>query len=118
MIGITSSGASQALASLDHHIAHLGDLEARLDAASDLGYEETRHRFDTEGDGDWPPLSEATVAKKASQGYSEPARVLYAEGNLYESATSPTGPYSMRLHLRTEGRQSVIMLVDWESGGW
>jgi hypothetical protein len=118
MFGITSSGVTQAIASLDLHLAHLTDLSHRLEEASDVVYEETRHRFDTEGDGDWPQLAESTIAKKEAQGYGEPARILYAEGNLYESATSPAGPYSLRMHIRTTGKQSIVMLVDFENGGW
>jgi hypothetical protein len=115
---IKSTGGAQAIASLDLHAAHFGDLHSRLEAASDLVYERTRQRFDSEGDGEWPELSEATVAKKVSQGYGEPARILYAEGNLYESATSPMGPYSNRIFDRSLGHESVAMLVDWENDGW
>lgn len=113
-----STGHSQAIALLEHHALVVEDMSARLDEASDYVYEATRHRFDTEGEGEWPELTEATVAKKVSQGYSEPERILYAEGNLYESATSPNGPYSQRFHHDTPGRQSVIMLVDWDLDGW
>jgi hypothetical protein len=119
MFAITSSGASQALAALELHAVAAESVHARLEAASDYIYEQTRQRFDEEGEGEWPQLSEATVAKKESQGYSDPARILYAEGNLFESATSPLGPYSARIFLSEPGHSSVSMIVDWESdGGW
>src|SRR5664280_2475227 len=122
MIGITSQGATQMRASLDLRAALAFDMSARLDEASDFIYEATRHRFDTEGDGQWPALAESTVAKKESQGYAEPARALYAEGNLYESATSPNGPYSLRMHIKggmgLVSSESVVMIVDFESDGW
>jgi hypothetical protein len=67
----------------------LEDLAPELIAASDVIYEHTRQNFETRGDGGWPPLAESTVQRKTSQGYAEPDRPLYAEGNLFESATSP-----------------------------
>jgi hypothetical protein len=122
MFSFTGSGATQALAALDLHAAHSLDLSARLDEASDFVYEATRHRFDAEGEGEWPELTESTVAKKESQGYAEPARPLYATGNLYESATSPNGPYSTRIHVKSgiglASTESVVMLVDFDSNGW
>lgn len=118
MLGLLLSGDKKIAASLNGYAAHTADLGARLEQASDLIYEETRHRFDTEGDGEWPQLAESTVAKKESQGYGEPARALYAEGNLYESATSPYGPYSERLLVRNAGEQQIVMLVDWDNDGW
>jgi len=97
MFGLKSTGATQMVAALELHARHIEQIDVRLEQASDYIYMQTAHRFDTEGDGSWPALSESTVAKKESQGYPEAARVLYAEGNLYESATSPNGPYSERL---------------------
>ena len=93
MFGLASSGGTQMIAALELHAMHVENMAARLEKASDFLYEETAHRFDTEANGTWPPLAESTVAKKESQGYGEPAKALYAEGNLYESATSPYGPY-------------------------
>jgi hypothetical protein len=118
MFGLQTVGATQMLATLDAQIAHLAGLDARLDKASDLVYQETAHRFDTEADGEWSGLTESTIAKKESQGYGEPAQALYAEGNLYESATSPNGPYSDRLHIDSATAKQVVMLVDWENDGW
>src|ERR1700729_2375132 len=118
MSGFASTGASQMVARLELLAVHAEEISDRLDKASDLIYGETAHRFDTEGDGTWPPLAESTVTKKESQGYGEPAKPLYAEGNLYESATSPNGPYSARLHTDSAGTQQVVMLVDWENDGW
>ncbi len=118
MLGFQSTGANQMLATLELHALHAEQVSERLDKASDLIYQETAHRFDTEADGTWPQLSESTVAKKESQGYGEPAKPLFSEGNLYESATSPNGPYSERLHTDSAGTQRVVMLVDWGNDGW
>ena len=118
MFGLASSGGTQMIAALELHAMHVENMAARLEKASDFLYEETAHRFDTEANGTWPPLAESTVAKKESQGYGEPAKALYAEGNLYESATSPYGPYSERLYVHSEGSQRIVMLVDWENDGW
>jgi hypothetical protein len=115
---ISSSGSSQALAVLELRARAAESVHDRLEAASDFIYEQTRQRFDEQGEGEWPELTEATVAKKASQGYSDPARILYADGNLYESATSPNGPYSLRVFVDEPGHHSVSMIVDWESDGW
>jgi hypothetical protein len=106
------------VARLELLAVHAADMAARLEKASDLIYEETAHRFDTEADGQWPPLAESTVAKKESQGYGEPDQALYAEGNLYESATSPNGPYSLRTHVDGTTAQKIVMLVDWDNDGW
>jgi hypothetical protein len=71
--------------------------------------------YDSDGGGTWPQLAESTVQRKASQGYSDPERPLFAEGNLYESATSPNGPYSFKM---MAGMQSVVLGVDWSRGRW
>jgi hypothetical protein len=118
MFGLQSTGASQILAGLALHEARAADIGERLEAASDLIYEETKHRFDTEGDGEWPPLAESTVASKESAGYGEPSKPLVAEGNLFESATSPYGPYSQRIRTDNAEAQQIVMLVDWENDGW
>jgi hypothetical protein len=118
MLELTSSGATQMVAALELHAIHMEHMSARLEKASDLIYEETAHRFDTEADGQWPPLTESTIAKKESQGYGEPAKPLFAEGNLYESATSPNGPYSLRLHVNSTTEQKIVILVDWANNGW
>lgn len=118
MLGLIATGDRQIARSLESRALQMENLSTRLEKASDLIYEDTQHRFDTEADGEWPPLSESTVAKKASQGYGEPARALYATGDLYESATSPHGPFSQRILVRNATEQQIIMLVDWDSDGW
>lgn len=91
----------------------LRDMSFRLERATEVVYEHTRRRFEEQGGGEWPPLAESTVARKQSQGYSEPERILYAEGNLFESATSPYGPYSYRI---IEPLHAVIG-IDWSESG-
>lgn len=118
MFSIRSTGVTQMVARMELAARHIEQMHGSLERASDLIYEETRQRFDSQGDGEWPPLTESTVAKKVSQGYAEPERELYAEGNLYESVTSPHGPYSQRLFVDSTGIQRVVMLVDFENSGW
>jgi hypothetical protein len=118
MLTLESTGASQILAGLEMHALHVAEMGERLEKASDLIYQETMHRFDTAGDGSWPPLKESTIARKESQGYGQPASPLIATGDLYESSTSPNGPFSQRIFIVNELTQMVIMLVDWERDGW
>lgn len=118
MLTITTSGVSQAIAAMSVRAGDDAHMHDRLERASDYVYEMTRQRMDEQGEGEWPPLADATVAKKASQGYSDPARILFADGNLFDSATSPNGPYSNRLFIDEPGHHEVAMIVDWDSDGW
>src|ERR1700756_5745233 len=110
-----SVGATEILVKNAAREARLLDMEPELMAATDLVYEATRQWYDSRGGGSWPPLAASTIARKAIQGYADPERPLYAEGNLYESATSPNGPHSFRLPV---GLQGVVIGVDWAEGGW
>lgn len=94
--------------------SRLTDFSVPLEQAAKLVREETRQRFEMRGLGEWPPLAESTVARKVSAGYPDPTRQLYAEGNLFESATSPNGPYSFT----HRGLTWVHIGVDWTEGGW
>ena len=114
-IEYVSEGATQILAANRRRIERLQDLRAPLMEATEVVYTGIREWYDSQGEGTWPPLAESTIARKASQGYSSPSRPLYAEGNLYESATSPSGPYSFRTPI---GNHSVVLGVDWQKGGW
>lgn len=114
MLKITTSGATQIDLRLSRRIAALRNLRPQLEEATLLVYEATRQRFDSGGDGEWPPLAESTVARKASQGAGEPEKILYEFGNLYESATSPSGPYSTQIFPTDH---AVVIGVDWEEHG-
>lgn len=92
----------------------LADMHDALEAATEIVYEHERQLFDSWGDGHWPPLAESTIQRKAAQGYGEPQRPLYAMGNLFESVTSPHGPYSTR---EITDHQAVIG-VDWDNNGY
>lgn len=72
-------------------------------------YETNRQWFDSAGDGSWPKLSPVTVKKKAAQAMPDPSRPLYALGNLYESVTSPNGPYSYMIPMY----DGLIIGVSW-----
>jgi hypothetical protein len=94
--------------------SQLTDFRVPLAAAADYVREQTRQRFEARGFGEWPPLAESTVARKASQGYADPTRQLYASGNLFESVTSAHGPYSF-----TELTSTFVVIgVDWQVNGW
>ncbi len=115
MLSIRTAGVTQAAYRLDVVARRLGDMRPQLEAATLAVYEHTRQRFESAGDGEWPPLAESTVARKESQGYAEPQRELFATGNLFESATSPQGPYSNRLV--TEHQAVIQVLGVGEDGG-
>jgi hypothetical protein len=114
-ITIESVGATEIVLRAKTRAARLTDLTPELEAGTELIYEATRQWYDSAGDGTWPQLAESTIQRKASQGFAEPERILYAEGNLYESATSPSGPYSFRT---TTGQNDVLIGVDWNEDGW
>jgi hypothetical protein len=113
-VDITSTGVTQAQLGLRARMLRLEDLRPEMETASDLFYEATRSWYESDGSGTWPALAESTVAQKASQGAGDPGRPLFAEGNLFASATSPSGPYSV--HAITG--HSALMAVDWNEGGW
>lgn len=92
----------------------LTDFRVPLTAAASFVREKTRERFEARGFGEWPPLAEATVARKVSSGYADPSRQLYATGNLFESVTSAHGPYSFT----TLNDTWIAFGVDWQNGGW
>lgn len=111
---IESVGATEILVHNRERAARLVDVEPILIEGTKILYEQVRQWYDSEGNGSWPQLAEATVARKASQGLAEPEKPLFAEGNLYESVTSPSGPYSFR-HPAPQG---VIVGADWNEDGW
>lgn len=94
--------------------SRLVDFEVPLLEAAKYIREETRSRYEARGFGEWPPLAESTVARKTSQGYPDPTRQLYAEGDLFESVTSANGPFSFTILEPTR----IIIGADWSSGGW
>lgn len=112
MIDAQLVGVDEAMLVLRQRMARLADMTIPLAKATGVVYEATRQHYETN---DWPPLAESTIARKASQGYAEPDRPLYAEGNLFESATSPSGPYSTVVHPTPH---SVVLGIDWDVGGW
>lgn len=116
MIIVKTAGFTQAMLAIDRRIASLRDIRLGLEAATEIVYEATRQRFDSSGNGSWPPLAESTVQRKESQGAADPARPLYEQGNLYESATSPSGPYSMGPLFPS--LNSVVIGIDWEENGY
>lgn len=114
-VQVHAYGTDEIIAALDAKLARLANLAVPLAEATTIIYEATRQHFESAGDGAWPPLAESTVARKASQGMAEPEKALYASGNLFESATSPSGPYSTVTHPTTH---SVVMGIDWDEDGW
>ncbi len=114
-VTVKAYGTDEIVAAIDAKLARLADLTVPLTEATGIVYEQTRQHFESAGDGQWPPLAESTIARKASQGVAEPERALYASGNLFESATSPSGPYSTIEH---PSPHSVVMGIDWDEDGW
>lgn len=96
-----------ALTARTHKVDILGP---RLQAAAELVYQGTRMWFDSAGEGSWPVLADSTIEKKTIQGAAEPDRILYSEGNLYESMTSRSGPYSFFV----PWPDAIIFGVRWE----
>jgi hypothetical protein len=94
--------------------SRLINFEVPLLEAAKFIREETRSRYEARGFGEWPPLAESTVARKTSQGYADPTRQLYADGDLFESVTSANGPFSFTILEPTR----IIIGADWSSGGW
>lgn len=110
---LESTGATAIVLGLRRRVAEMDDMEVRLDAASDTVYETTRAWFDSRGEGKWPELAESTLRGKRRHRYPEDPLVM--TGALRDSATSPHGKYSFRLH---PGIDDVVMGIDWERGGW
>lgn len=111
MVHSTTVGAQR---EVDMLASRLVDFAPALEEAGKYIREETRQRFESRGFGEWPPLAESTVARKASQGYPDPSRQLYAEGDLFESVTSANGPFSFTILEPTR----IVLGVDWQEGSW
>lgn len=90
-------------------IARIKGLEAVMPEIAGMIYESNRAWMDSKGEGTWPKLAQVTVEKKASQGMMEPSRPMFAEGNLYESVVSPSGPYSYYIPMF----DGVVIGVSW-----
>lgn len=100
--------------SIDLLASRLTDFRVPLAEAGAYVREQTRQRFEARGFGEWPPLAESTVLRKVSLSYPDPERQLFAEGDLFESATSPNGPYSYTILEPT----FIVIGVDWAEGPW
>ena len=94
--------------------SRLTDFRVPLEEAGKLVREATRQRFESRGLGEWPPLAESTVTRKAVLNLSDPPRQLYATGDLFESATSAHGPFSYTVLEPT----FIVIGVDWSEGPW
>jgi hypothetical protein len=113
-IDITSEGLTEAVVKVNALAARLEDLRPEMDMAIDELYSATREWMDSEGEGSWSSLAPSTVKSKMTRGLSDPSKPLYAYGDLFESATSPDGPYSYR-HDVPGG---AVIGVDWAVGQW
>jgi hypothetical protein len=114
-IDVVSTGVTEALIRLNAKATRLSDLSPELEKATELVYSATRAWYDSDGGGRWPPLAASTIRSKQHRGSASPERPLYDTGKLYESATSPSGPYSFKMWT---GLNAVVIGVDWERGGW
>lgn len=111
---IESVGATEILVRNEERIRRLTDLRPEMDAAVSIVRENTQSWYDSDGAGTWAPLAQSTIDRKTSTGYPDPERILYAEGNLYESVVSDAGPYSSKV---TSSHEAIIT-VDWEENGY
>ena len=114
MLDVQIDGAQEIISRMNAKIVRMGDLHDLMFAAAGEVYAGTREWYDSNGEGDWSPLAASTIARKTSQGYADPERPLFAEGNLYESATSPHGPHSFLVPI---AHDAIVLGVDWEKGG-
>jgi hypothetical protein len=115
MIALETVGITEALVRNQLRMRRLEDMTPEMDAAGGAVYAATRSWMESNGDGSWPPLAASTIARKAAQGYGDPERPLYAEGNLFDSATSPSGVHAFHINL---SEHSLVLGVDWAEGGW
>lgn len=122
-------GIALKLTTLEHGLA---DMHTSLQAAVELVYEHEREWFDTWGRApgidsysvspegttepvhqQWKPLAASTIAQKTRRGYSQPARPLYATGELMRSATSPSGAHSTLFI----GSNQAVIGINWQENG-
>lgn len=107
-------GMSVIMEAVDAHVAHLASINLLMEEAAEIVYAATKVWMESSGDGSWAKLAPSTVEAKTSQGALEPERILYFWGNLYESATSKTGPNSFY----TPAPDGVVFGVDMEKRGY
>jgi hypothetical protein len=110
---ISEVGLPAIIRALDRAVAALEDFAPALEEASTLIYEHERQWFDSDGGGTWSPLAESTIAAKVAKGAPDPERILFEFGRLFESATSPAGPYSFQQVTPL----TLTVGLDWEENG-
>lgn len=120
-----------AVVDVDTHIVGLADAKAQLhwmehalehmheplEGIVDDIHRQTLAQFASEGGllGDpWAPLDPSTVQDKTRQGDLFPGWPLVATGEMMDSASSSTGPFSVGETLEHEAWLSL----DWERDGW
>lgn len=94
--------------------AALADMRGPLREIVSEMYAHTKEWMDSWGDGTYDPLSPSTIADKMRLHYDDPARPLFATGELLESASTPAGPFSAHDVYEHE----AWIGVDWERDGW
>lgn len=110
-------GATRAIASLDMMDHALDDMHGVLEGIVSDIHRQTLTQFASEGAalGDpWTPLDPSTVAEKEHEGAPFPDWPLVRTGEMMDSATSSSGPYSVGDTLEHEAWLSL----DWERDGW
>lgn len=111
---VETHGVTQALLRNRERIVHLEDLSLELEHAAGEVRHATQQWFDSQGEGSWPELAEATIAQKQALGVDSPETPLVRWGLLRDSLISPTGPYSFTLR----GHDWIGVGVDWAENGW
>jgi hypothetical protein len=107
-------GLDRMQARLDEMIAAFDDMAPPIRKIEDDMYAHTAEWMSSSGDGSYAPLEESTIRNKIRMGYPDAGKPLFASGALFESASTPVGPYSVHDVARTEG----FIAVDWERDGW
>lgn len=100
------------LKELDEIMVRLADHHPAFEAMAVVVYEHERQWFDSSG-GDWAELAPSTQASKRRRGYP-PDKPLIAAGTLQDSASSPTGEWSVQLITG----DFMQLGIDWEKDGW
>jgi hypothetical protein len=108
-------GLHEADARLESMFAALEDMHVPIREIEEDMYAHTAEWMDSSGEGSYTPLEESTIRNKIRMGYPDAGKPLFASGALFESASTPAGPYSTDVEvMRMEG----TLGVDWEKDGY
>ncbi|MGH3415433.1 MAG: hypothetical protein ACRDSS_03100 [Actinocrinis sp.] len=110
-------GLKEAHATIARMSHALDDMHGVLASIVEDVHRQTLAQFVSEGAalGDpWAALDPSTVAAKTTAGYGLPDWPLVATGQMMDSATSDSGPYSVG----DVAEHEAWLSLDWERDGW